>query len=54
MEWAGQFATMGQMRNACRIFLEKPEWKRTFRSPRHRLEDNIKMALREIRWEVVD
>jgi hypothetical protein len=32
----------------------KSEWKRQFGRPRCRWEDNIRIDLREIRWEVVD
>jgi hypothetical protein len=38
----------GEMRNSHKILVEKPEGKRSFRRPRHRWEDNIKMDL----WEV--
>jgi hypothetical protein len=41
MGWAGQVAHMGQMRNACNIFVGKPEGKRPLGRPRHT-------------WEVVD
>jgi hypothetical protein len=33
---------------------EKPEGKRPLRRPRLRWEDNIRLNLREIRWEVRD
>jgi hypothetical protein len=36
------------MRNAYGILLEKREGKRPLGSPRRRLEDNIRIALREI------
>jgi hypothetical protein len=36
-------ACMGEKRNACRIFVIKPEGKRSLRRPRHRWEDTIKM-----------
>jgi hypothetical protein len=45
MRWAGQVAHMGEKRNACRIFVGKPEGKRALGRPRHRWEDNIKIAL---------
>jgi hypothetical protein len=32
----------------------KPERKRSFRSPRPRWKDNIRMGIREIGWEGVD
>jgi hypothetical protein len=34
--------------------LKKPEEKRLLRRPRRRWEDNIRMDLREIVWEVVN
>jgi hypothetical protein len=37
-------------RNACRIWVEKPEGKRPLRRPRRRWVDNIKMDLREMEW----
>jgi hypothetical protein len=44
---------MGNMRNAY-ILARKPEGKRPFVRPRHRLKDNIRMDFMEIRWESVD
>jgi hypothetical protein len=43
----------GEM-SAYRILLGKPEGKRPLGRPRRRLEDNIKMALGEIRWGGMD
>jgi hypothetical protein len=45
---------MGEMRNAYKILVGKPEEKRPFGRPRRRCEDNIRMDLREIGWESVD
>jgi hypothetical protein len=42
------------MRNAYKISVGKCEGKRPPRRPRHRWEDNIRMDLKEIRWEYVD
>jgi hypothetical protein len=42
---------MGETRNAYRILVGKPEGKRPLGRPRHRWVDNIKIGLREIRWE---
>jgi hypothetical protein len=54
MGWAGHVAYMGGMRNAYYNFVEKYGGKRPLRKLRRRWEDNIKMDLREIRWEDVD
>jgi hypothetical protein len=54
MRWAGHLAYMGQMRNAYKIFVGEPEGKRPLGRPRCRWEDNIRMYLREMWWEVVD
>jgi hypothetical protein len=45
MKRVGNVACMGDMRNACRILVRKPEGKRSPRSPRHRWEDNIGVEL---------
>jgi hypothetical protein len=37
-----------------KVFVGKPEGKRPLGRRRHRWEDNIRMRLREIRWEDVD
>jgi hypothetical protein len=42
------------MRNAFKISVGKPEGKRALGRPRRRREDNMKMDLRKIGWEVVD
>jgi hypothetical protein len=39
---------MGEMRNAYKIFVGKPEGKRPLGRPRHRWCDNIRMDLREV------
>jgi hypothetical protein len=41
-------STNGAKRNACRMYVGKPEGRRPLRRPRHRWVDNIKMELREI------
>jgi hypothetical protein len=43
---------MGEMRNACKILLGKPERKGPFGRPRLRGEDNIKTDFREIGFGV--
>jgi hypothetical protein len=50
----GACSTNGEKRNACRIFVGKPEGKRSLGRPRRRWEDNIKMDLRGIRWGGID
>jgi hypothetical protein len=42
------------MRHACSILVEKPKGKRPLGRPSNKWEDNIRMDLREIVWEVVD
>jgi hypothetical protein len=42
------------MRNSYGIFVEKPEMKRPLGRLRRRLEENIKLDIREIGWEGVD
>jgi hypothetical protein len=45
---------MGEMRNAYIILVGKCERKRPHGIPKRRREDNIRMCVREIGWEVVD
>jgi hypothetical protein len=45
---------MGEIRNIYKIMAGKSEGKRPLGRPRCRWNDNIKLDLREIRWEVVD
>jgi hypothetical protein len=54
MRWAGHVARMGKRRNAYRIFVGKPEGRRSLGRPRHRGVDNIKMDLREIGSDGID
>jgi hypothetical protein len=51
MRWAGHVARMSEKRNAYRILMGKPEGKRPLGRPRRRWVDNIKMDVREIRWD---
>jgi hypothetical protein len=51
---AGHVARMGEMRNAYKIFIRRPQRKRPLGRPRRRGKDNIRMDLREIEWEVVE
>jgi hypothetical protein len=43
-----------ERRNACRVFVRKPEERRPLGRPRHRWVDNIKMDVREIEWDGMD
>jgi hypothetical protein len=54
MRWAEHVAHLGEIRNAYKIFVRKPEGKRPRGRPRRRWEDNIRMDLKEIVWEGVD
>jgi hypothetical protein len=45
---------MGEGRNAYRLLAGKPEGKRLLGRPRRRWVDNIRMDLREIKWNGVD
>jgi hypothetical protein len=45
---------LGEERNAYKILVRNPEGKRPQGRPRRRWEDNIKMDLREIGWDVGD
>jgi hypothetical protein len=46
IRWAWHVAHIGEIRNAYKILLGKPEGKKPLRRPRHRWEDNIKMGWR--------
>jgi hypothetical protein len=54
MRWAVHVVCMGEMRNVYKILVRMPEGKKPLRRPRHRWEDNIKMALMETELEGVD
>jgi hypothetical protein len=45
---------MGEMRNAYRIFVGKPEGRTPLGKPKRRCVDNIKMDLREREWDGID
>jgi hypothetical protein len=53
MRWVGQIANMGDMRNAYKILVGKPEGKRPLGRSRCRWEDSIRMDLVERGWEGV-
>jgi hypothetical protein len=54
MKWAGHVTRMGRKRNTYRILAGKPEGKGPHVIPSRRLENNIKMDLREIEWGDMD
>jgi hypothetical protein len=45
---------MGEERKVCRVFVGEPEGQRPLERPRRRLEDGIKMDLREIGYGGVE
>ncbi|KAJ4427528.1 hypothetical protein ANN_25176 [Periplaneta americana] len=51
LRWAGHVAHMGESRNAYRVLVGRPEGKRPLGRPRRRLEDTIKMDLREEEYD---
>jgi hypothetical protein len=48
----GNVARRGELRNAYKILVGKPEWKRPLGRPRRIWENNILMALGKIGWKV--
>jgi hypothetical protein len=54
MRWAGCVARIEEKSDANRILVGKPEGKRPLGRPRSRWVDNIKIDLREIRWDGMD
>ena len=52
MRWAGHVARMGEGRGVPRVLVGKPEGKRPLERPRRRWEDNIKMDLQEVGYEL--
>jgi hypothetical protein len=52
--WAGHVASMGEMRNAYRVWFGKPKLKRLLGRPRCIWEDNIKKDFKEIGLEGID
>jgi hypothetical protein len=43
---------MGEKRGAYRILVGRPDERRPLRRPRLRWEDNIKMGLQEVGWDM--
>jgi len=56
MRWVERVACMRESErdNKYKILVRKPEGKRSLGTSRHRWEDNIRMDLNEIGWEVVN
>jgi hypothetical protein len=48
INWAGNIVRMGEMRNAFKVLVGKPERKRRIGTYRRMWKDNIKMELTEI------
>jgi hypothetical protein len=48
MTWVGLVAPMGEGKGVYKVLVWRHEGKRPLGRPRHRLEDNIKLDLREI------
>jgi hypothetical protein len=48
MRWVGHVTCMGEMRNAYKIMVGKPEAKRPLEKCRHSWENSIRMDLREM------
>jgi hypothetical protein len=53
-EMGGACSTNGAKRNVCVILVGNPEGKRPLGRPRRKWVNNIKMGLREIRWDGMD
>jgi hypothetical protein len=47
-------STNGEKKNAYRILVGKPEGMRPLATPRRRLQDHVRMDLRETRWGGMD
>jgi hypothetical protein len=54
MRWVGHAACMGKMTNAYKMLVGRPEGKRPLGRLWHRLKHNIRLAVRERGWDVVD
>jgi hypothetical protein len=50
MSWAWHKALMGDKRNLLRVLVHKSSGNRLFGIPRHRWEDNVRMYLKDIKW----
>ena len=54
MRWEGHVACIVERRNAYSVLAGKPEGKRLLQRPQHGWENNIKMDITEIGWDVMD
>jgi hypothetical protein len=54
MKWKEHVTHMEEIINSYKILVGKSERKRPLGRPRRRWEDDIRMDLREVRWEGVD
>jgi hypothetical protein len=54
MRWAGHVAQVGEKRDAYRLYVGKPEGKRSLGRPGRRWVDNIMMDFGEVGWGDVD
>jgi hypothetical protein len=52
MRWAGHVVCMRERRGAYRILVRRPEGRRPLGRPRRRWEDNIKMDLQAVGWDM--
>jgi hypothetical protein len=53
-KWAGHVAHMEERRSAYRILVGKPEEKTPLGRSARRMDDNIKMGVKEIEWDGTD
>jgi hypothetical protein len=54
MKWTGHVSGMGERSGVYRVFVEKPEGKRSLGRPRCRWEDNIRANFQEVGFGSVD
>jgi hypothetical protein len=52
MTRAGHVVRVVHIRNAYKILVGKPDWKRPLGRPRHRRKNNTGMDLRKIGWKM--
>jgi hypothetical protein len=54
MRWAEHVARIGEKRNAYRLFVGKPEGRRSLGRPRRKWLDNMRMDFVQVGWCDVD